>query len=47
MSGVLAKLAFIAPDFNEESASEIPAELGTSEQILYSVALDYKTLAAV
>jgi hypothetical protein len=47
LSGVLAKLALIAPDFTEESASELRAELGTSEQILFSVAVDYRSLAAV
>ena len=43
LSGVLAKLALIAPDFDDESASEIP---GPSEPILYSVAVDFKALKA-
>jgi hypothetical protein len=43
LSGVLAKLAFIAPDFDDESASEIP---GPSEPILYSVVVDFKALKA-
>jgi hypothetical protein len=42
LAGVLAKLALIAPDFDEESASELTAEIGTSEQILFSVAIDYQ-----
>jgi hypothetical protein len=46
LSGVLAKLAFIAPDFDDESASELPAEMGTSEPILFSVAVDFKALKA-
>jgi hypothetical protein len=46
LSGVLAKLAFIAPDFDDESASELPAEMGPSESILFSVAVDFKALKA-
>jgi hypothetical protein len=46
LSGVLAKLALIAPDFDDESASELPAEIGTPEQILFSVAVDFKALKA-
>ena len=45
LSGVLAKLALIAPDV-DESASEFPAEGGTSEPILFSVAVDFKALKA-
>jgi hypothetical protein len=45
LSGILAKLALIAPDV-DESASEFPAEVGTSEPILFSVAVDFKTLKA-
>jgi hypothetical protein len=45
LAGMLAKLAFIAPSFDDESASEISADLGTTPAILYSVAADYKTLA--
>jgi hypothetical protein len=45
LSGVLAKLAFIASDF-DESASEFPAEAGPSEPILFSVAVDFKALKA-
>jgi hypothetical protein len=44
--GILAKLALIAPDFDDESASELPAEAGTSEPILFSVAVDFKALKA-
>jgi hypothetical protein len=46
LSGVLAKLALIAPDFDDESASELPAEVGTPEQILFSVGGDFKALKA-
>jgi hypothetical protein len=46
LSGVLAKLAFIAPDFDDESASELPAEMGTSPEILFSIAVDFKELKA-
>jgi hypothetical protein len=45
LSGVLAKLALIAPDVDDESASELP-EVGTSEPILFSVAVDFKALKA-
>jgi hypothetical protein len=44
LSGVLTKLALIAPDFDDESAS--PAEMGTSPQILFSIAADFKELKA-
>jgi hypothetical protein len=46
LSGVLAKLALIASDFDDESASELPAEMGASEPILFSVAVDFKALKA-
>jgi hypothetical protein len=46
LSGVLAKLALIASDFDDESASELPAEVGQSEPILYSIAADFKALKA-
>jgi hypothetical protein len=46
LSGVLAKLAFIAPDFDDESASELPGDVGTSPEILFSVAVDFKALKA-
>ena len=46
LSGVLAKLALVAPDFDDESASELPAEIGTPEQILFSAAMDFKALKA-
>ena len=47
LSGVLAKLALIASDFDDESASELPAEMGMSpEPILFSVAVDFKELKA-
>jgi hypothetical protein len=45
LHGVLAKLAFIASDFDEESYLELTAEMGTSELILFSVAVDFKALA--
>jgi hypothetical protein len=32
LSGVLAKPAFIASDFDDESASELPGEMGTSRK---------------
>ena len=44
LNGVLAKLALIASDFDDESASELPAEMGASEPILFSVAVDFKAL---
>jgi hypothetical protein len=44
LSGVLAKLALIASDFDDESASELPGEMGTSPQILFSIAADFKEL---
>ena len=46
LSGVLAKLALIASDFDDESASELPGEMGTSPQILFSIAADFKELNA-
>jgi hypothetical protein len=46
LSGILAKLALIAPDVDDEWASELPAEVGTSEPILFSVAVDFKALKA-
>jgi hypothetical protein len=46
LSGVLVKLALIAPDFDDESASELPAEMGTSPEILFSIAVDFKALKA-
>jgi hypothetical protein len=46
LSGVLAKLALIAPDFDEKSASELPGEMGTSPEILFSIAVDFKELKA-
>jgi hypothetical protein len=44
LSGMLAKLAFIAPDFEAEEMLDLgtAAEMGSSEQILVSVAVDYK-----
>lgn len=44
MRGLLAKLAFIAGDFDADE--ELPAEMGTSEKILFSVAVDFKALQA-
>jgi hypothetical protein len=44
-SGLLAKLALVAPDFDAGSTSELPAEMGTSPAILFSIAVDYKALA--
>ena len=46
LNGVLAKLALIAPDFDDESASVLSAEMGTSPEILYSIAVDFKELKA-
>jgi hypothetical protein len=46
LRGLLAKLALIAPDFDDESASELPAEMGTSPEILFSIAVDFKALKA-
>jgi hypothetical protein len=40
----VAKLAFIAPGFDAEEVLELAAEMGTSEQMLFSVAVDYKAL---
>jgi hypothetical protein len=45
LNGVLAKLALIASDV-DESASEFSAEVGASEPILFSVAVDFKALKA-
>jgi hypothetical protein len=45
LSGVLAKLALIASGV-DESASESSAEMGASEPILFSVAVDFKALKA-
>ena len=45
LDGILAKLALIAPDV-DESASEFSAEVGPSEPILFSVAVDFKALKA-
>jgi hypothetical protein len=41
LSGVLAKLAFIAPDLDIETWMGRGADMGTHEQILFSVAVDY------
>ena len=46
LSGLLGKLTLIAPDFDDESASELPGEMGTSPQILFSIAVDFKALKA-
>jgi hypothetical protein len=46
LNGVLAKLALIAPEFDDESASELPAEMGPSAQVLFRVAVDFKELKA-
>jgi hypothetical protein len=46
LEGMLAKLAFIAADFEADESLEDPNR-GTSDMILYSVAIDYKTLVAV
>jgi hypothetical protein len=45
VAGILAKLSLIAPEAHD-SASKIPAELGASEPILFSVAVDFKALKA-
>jgi hypothetical protein len=41
---MLAKLAFIASGFDAEEVLELAAEMGTSEQMLFSLAVDYKAL---
>jgi hypothetical protein len=46
LGGVLAKLALVAPDFDDESASELPGEMGMSPEILFSLAVDFKELKA-
>jgi hypothetical protein len=46
MNGILAKVALVAPDFNDESASELPAEMGMSPHVLFSIAVDFKELKA-
>jgi hypothetical protein len=46
LSGLLAKLSFIASDFDDESDLDLSADMGTSEQILFSVAVDFKALKA-
>jgi hypothetical protein len=46
LNGILAKLALVAPDFNDESASELPAEMGISPDVLFSIAVDFKELKA-
>jgi hypothetical protein len=42
LSGMPAKLALIAPGFDAEKVLELAAEMGTSEQMLFSVAVDYR-----
>jgi hypothetical protein len=42
LSGVLAKLAFITPTLDVATWMERGAEGGTHEEIMYSVAVDYK-----
>jgi hypothetical protein len=44
LNGILAKLALVAPDFNDESGSELPAEMGMSPDVLFSIAVDFKEL---
>jgi hypothetical protein len=46
LSGVLAKLALIAPDFDDKSALELPVEMGMSPEILFGIAVDFKELKA-
>jgi hypothetical protein len=41
---LLRRRLFIAPGFDAEEVLELPAEMGTSEQMLFSVAVDYKAL---
>jgi hypothetical protein len=41
---MLAKLAFIASGFDAEEVLELAAEIGTFEQMLFSLAVDYKAL---
>jgi hypothetical protein len=42
LSGMLAKLAFIASDFEADELTRTTADMGTSDKILVSVAVDYK-----
>jgi hypothetical protein len=42
---MLAKLALIDPEL--EADGMLTADMGTSEQLLVSVAVDYRSLAAV
>jgi hypothetical protein len=43
LSGMLAKLAFISPDFDADEVLEFgTADMGTFEKILVSVAVDFK-----
>jgi hypothetical protein len=43
LSGMLAKLAFIAPNYDADEVLEFgTGEMGTAEQIPVSVAVDYK-----
>jgi hypothetical protein len=46
LDGILAKLALVAPDFDDKSASELPGEMGMSPVILFSIAVDFKELKA-
>lgn len=41
---LLRRRLFIAPGFDAEEVLELAAEMGTSEQMLFSVAVDYKAL---
>ena len=44
LDGVLTKLAFITPDLDPESWMGRGSEMGTHEQILFSVAVDYRAI---
>jgi hypothetical protein len=46
VSGILAKLALIAPDFDDESASWLSADIGLAPPVLFSIAVDFKALKA-
>jgi hypothetical protein len=41
---LLRRRLFIAPGFDAKEVLELAAEVGTSEQMLLSVAVDYKAL---
>ena len=44
--GATEFFSYVAPDFDDESASELPGEMGMSPEILFSIAVDFKELKA-